>query len=106
MSKKRLTVSLALLLVFFLGSISLAGILKNHNPASAAVPNDVGHSGFNSAETAINPNTAGSLKLLWSISEGSTISTQPIVANSKIYWGSWDGIEHASLDSEPGYSIV
>jgi outer membrane protein assembly factor BamB len=57
---------------------------------------DVGRSGYNSAETIINPSTAGNLKQLWSLSEGSTISTEPVVANGKIYWGSWDGIEHAT----------
>ncbi len=30
------------------------------------------------------------------INEGSTISTQPVVANGIIYWGSWDGMEHAT----------
>src|SRR5215471_13701471 len=103
MSKKRLTLSLALLLVFLLGSVSLAGILKTHKPANAAGPgdwstylHDPARTGFNSTETAINPSSAGQLKQLWSVSEGSIIPTQPVVANGKIYWGSWDGIEHAT----------
>ena len=78
-------------------------MLKPGNPARAASPGDwttylynPEHSGFNGAETAITPTTAASLKQLWSISEGSIISTQPVVANGLIYWGSWDGIEHAT----------
>src|SRR5215471_6072133 len=112
MSKKRLTLSLALLLVFLLGSVSLAGILKTHKPANAAGPgdwstylHDPARTGFNSTETAINPSSAGQLKQLWSVSEGSIIPTQPVIANSKIYWGSWDGIEHATnLDGSQAWT--
>src|SRR2546426_628861 len=104
MYKKRLTIGLTLLLVVFIfGSTFVVGILKTHKPANAAGPgdwstylHDVARSGFNSAETAINPGSAGSLKQLWSYNEGTIISTQPAVANGKIYWGSWDGIEHAT----------
>jgi outer membrane protein assembly factor BamB len=104
MHKKRLHPGLTLLLVVFIfGSVLIVGFLKPGKPAHAVPPDDwstylynPGHSGFNSAETAINPNTAGSLKQLWTISEGTTIPTQPVVVNGKIYWGSWDGIEHAT----------
>jgi outer membrane protein assembly factor BamB len=42
---------------------------------------------------------------LWSISEGSIISTQSTVANGLIYWGSWDGIEHATkLDGSQAWT--
>ena len=57
---------------------------------------DNGHSGFNSAETIINSSTAPNLKLHWSRSLGKKISSQPVEANGMIYWGSWDGLEHAS----------
>ncbi len=104
MHKKRLYPGLALLLVVCIfGSLLLVGTLKIHQPANAVGTSDwstylhdVARSGFNNTETAINPNSAGSLKQLWSVNEGTTISTQPAVANGKIYWGSWDGIEHAT----------
>jgi polyvinyl alcohol dehydrogenase (cytochrome) len=32
----------------------------------------------------------------WSYKAGSFISTQPVEANGLIYWGSWDGYEHAT----------
>ena len=57
---------------------------------------DQNHSGYNAAESIINPATAPSLKPIWTIQEGSTISTQVVEANGLIYWGSWDGNEHAS----------
>ena len=90
-------------MVSIFGSLLVVNILKPANPARAASSgdwttylNNPGHTGYNGFETAINPSTAGSLKQLWSISEGSIISTQPVVANGLIYWGSWDGIEHAT----------
>src|SRR6266581_3898020 len=104
MHKKRLYPVLALLLVVCIfGSLLLVGTLEIHQAANAVGTSDwstylhdVARSGFNNTETAINPNSAGSLKQLWSVNEGTTISTQPAVANGKIYWGTWDGIEHAT----------
>ena len=83
-------------MVSLLISSLLIGVLEAQKPARAAASSDdwttylydLGHSSFNSAETAINPSSADSLNLLWSVSEGSIISTQPVVANGKIYWGS------------------
>jgi outer membrane protein assembly factor BamB len=57
---------------------------------------DNGRSGFNGNETLINPTSAGNLTLHWSVAMGSVISTQPVVANGAILWGSWDGMEHAT----------
>ena len=57
---------------------------------------DTGRSGYNSTETAINPTTASNLKLHWQYRSGGNISTQPVVVNGMIYWGSWDGYEHAT----------
>src|SRR5262249_7004562 len=36
------------------------------------------------------------LKLHWQYHSGGNISTQPVVVNGVIYWGSWDGYEHAT----------
>ncbi|MHB8600544.1 MAG: outer membrane protein assembly factor BamB family protein [Ktedonobacteraceae bacterium] len=57
---------------------------------------DGAHDGYNSAETVINPSTAPNLKLKWTHSAGGGISTQPVEANKLVYWGSWDGYEHAT----------
>jgi outer membrane protein assembly factor BamB len=58
-------------------------------------------SGFNSAETIININSAPNLKMHWKYQAGgyisvNYISVQPIEAHGMIYWGSWDGNEHAT----------
>jgi polyvinyl alcohol dehydrogenase (cytochrome) len=53
--------------------------------------------GFNASETTITPATAANLKLKWtSGSAGSTIFSEPIVVNGLVYWGSFDGYEHAT----------
>src|SRR5579859_5925127 len=58
-------------------------------------------SGFNPAETVITASSAPHLKLHWSYYVGGSfyvksITTQPVEANGLIYWGSWDGNEHAT----------
>jgi len=63
-------------------------------------------SGFNASETIINPTTAPNLKLKWIHTTGGVISTQPAVANGVIYWGSWDGFEHATnLDNSKLWAL-
>ena len=62
---------------------------------------DNARSNYNGQETVINPTSAPNLKLHWSYQAGGYISTnyitdQPVEANGLIYWGSWDGNEHAT----------
>jgi hypothetical protein len=57
---------------------------------------NVGHSGYNAAETVINPSSASSLQLQWTQTSGGLVTGQPIVANGIVYWGSWDGYERAT----------
>jgi outer membrane protein assembly factor BamB len=57
---------------------------------------DVGRSGYNQSEHRINLTSAPHLKLHWLYHAGGNISTQPVVVNGMIYWGSWDGYEHAT----------
>jgi len=61
--------------------------------------------GFNSAESVITSANAANLKVHWAIQESGSpnaISAQPVVANGRIYWGSWDGLEHATSLSGSG----
>lgn len=58
---------------------------------------DVGHSGYNGTETAINPSSAPGLKRAWTHGPtGGAIVTQPVVSGNLVFWGSWDGYEHAT----------
>jgi hypothetical protein len=58
---------------------------------------NLGSSGFTS-ENLITTANVSSLKLAagWPVQGSGTISTQPVVANNLVYWGSWDGLEHAT----------
>lgn len=58
-----------------------------------------GRSGFNGAETIITPQTAPHLKLHWKHLAAGKVTTQPVEANGLVYWGSWDGLEHATNPS-------
>ncbi|HZC07192.1 MAG TPA: PQQ-binding-like beta-propeller repeat protein [Ktedonobacterales bacterium] len=55
--------------------------------------------GFNKLENIITPSSAASLKPKWTVSAGGSVSTQPVTTNGVVYWGSWDGYEHASNSS-------
>jgi polyvinyl alcohol dehydrogenase (cytochrome) len=72
------------------------------SPASAQVagywPTYLGNtarSGYNSAETAITASSAPSLTTLWTDSNAGAVSSEPVVAGGVVYYGSWDGLEHA-----------
>lgn len=57
---------------------------------------DIGRSGYNRTETIINRTAAHNLKIHWTYQGGGMIFSQPVVANGIIYWGSFDGYEHAT----------
>lgn len=56
----------------------------------------MGNNGFNGDETLINATTAAQLHQYWMYHALGSISAQPLVVNGIIYWGSWDGLEHAT----------
>src|SRR6516225_1326969 len=58
---------------------------------------DLGSSGF-TTENLITAANASKLTSAagWPMLGGGKISTQPVVANNLVYWGTWDGIEHAT----------
>ncbi len=59
--------------------------------------NGIARQGFAAQESAINATTAPNLTLTWSAtSPGNLIFSQPIVDNGLVYWGSFDGYEHAT----------
>lgn len=57
---------------------------------------NVGRSSYNTSETIINKVSAPNLKVHWSVQAGGAVFSQPVVANGVIYWGSFDGVEHAT----------
>lgn len=59
-----------------------------------------GRTGFNGSETIINRSTASHLKIHWTHTTSALITDEPVEANGMVYWGSWDGVEHASRLSD------
>ena len=57
---------------------------------------DNARSGFNGAETLINPTTAPHLELKWTHTAGAYVASQVVEADGLLYWGSWDGFEYAT----------
>jgi outer membrane protein assembly factor BamB len=60
---------------------------------------DNARSGFQPSDPAINGSTVGTLAPKWIFRANDTVSSQAIAANGLIYWGSWDGLEHATNPS-------
>lgn len=59
------------------------------------------NSSYNEDEVTINPKTAPRLIHYWTYHAQGGITAQPVVVNYMIFWGSWDGLEHATaLDGE------
>lgn len=55
---------------------------------------------YNGAETIITQKTVSHLKLHWTHSTAAQMSAEPVEVNGIMYWGSWDGLEHASRLSD------
>jgi polyvinyl alcohol dehydrogenase (cytochrome) len=53
--------------------------------------------GYNGSETTLTAANFGTLPTTpkWTVHTGGPVSTQAVVANNLVYWGSWDGWMHA-----------
>ena len=51
--------------------------------------------GFNAVESSLTPGNVAHLQLQWSQFAADGVTVQPVVADHIVYWGSWDGSEHA-----------
>jgi polyvinyl alcohol dehydrogenase (cytochrome) len=56
---------------------------------------DLAGSHYNPQEKRITPATVSRLKPKWIFEAGGDVSSQPIVVNGVVYFGSWDGKEYA-----------
>lgn len=70
----------------------------------AAFGRDVTGSHHNPDETAITPQNVAQLKPKWVFQTEGDVSSQPIVINGVIYFGSWDGHEYA-VDAQTGQKL-
>jgi outer membrane protein assembly factor BamB len=84
------------------GSLSVfavSGAPANSNQASNSWPTylqDPGHSSYAASETTLTKANAAQLQLKWTAHAQNAISAQPIFGNGLMYWGSWDGLMHAT----------
>ncbi len=95
--------------VALLGALSVVGAAWGGVPAAAASGDWTtyaatnGRSGFNAAETVITPTTTSQLHLAWTAAAQNAspnwVTSQAVVSNGLVYWGSWDGYERATNTS-------
>jgi hypothetical protein len=57
---------------------------------------DDGRSGYYPSEKGLTAANVGTLKQHWTDTGGGGSYAQPILANNLIYWGDWNGTEHAT----------
>lgn len=102
--RRRIGARLAWRLATLIGLLGVL-VLATHGGSAQAATNDdwltyglnLAHTGFNAADP-INANNAANLKEHWAHHAGGAINSQPIVdgALGLVFWGSWDGYEHAT----------
>src|SRR5690348_10243729 len=62
----------------------------------------MGNSSYNADEVRITSTTVSALHLMWTKHAQGGVTSQPVVVNNVVYWGSWDGYEHATtVDGRP-----
>lgn len=65
---------------------------------------DISGSGYNPDETKLTPATVSGLKPKWIFEAEADVSSQPVVVDGVVYFGSWDGKEYA-VDARTGKKI-
>jgi outer membrane protein assembly factor BamB len=65
---------------------------------------DVMGSHHNPEESAITPQNVAQLKTKWIFQTEGDVSSQPVIVNGVLYFGSWDGKEYA-IDAKTGKKI-
>ena len=100
---KRYWLSFAGVVVALAMLFAIIVVINSHQQAARATSGDwstllgnLERTGYNSNEQAINPATAPNLQLLWAYPTQGNISSEPVIANGQVYWGSWDGNEYAT----------
>jgi polyvinyl alcohol dehydrogenase (cytochrome) len=82
-------------IVVVLAGVPLTGAQAQTSGDWPTYLNNGARTGYNSAETVVTPATAPHLTQLWADTAGGAVSAEPIQVNGVVYYGSWDGYEHA-----------
>ncbi len=78
--------------------LGACGSSSTGNQPIATYHGTIARTGF-STNTSINQGNAPTLGQKWAVASTATISAQAIVAGSSVYWGDWNGYEHATTTS-------
>jgi hypothetical protein len=98
--RHRLWLSLVVLTFLLLGSAASTAAAGSD---WTAYQHDAAGSGFNGGETALNAGNAHTLHASWvAHGAGGGMSAQALSVGNVVYWGSWDGMFHATRLSAPG----
>ncbi len=98
--RKFISLGTSLFLLLALSGVLFLSTTFLHSAKAAATdewPTYLGsiqHTNYQSTETTLNASNVGKLALKWSHGV-QTISSQPVVSNGTVYWGSWNGLEYA-----------
>ena len=101
--RKRLSlpaIGVAVAVVVAVVTVLVSGVFSSGNHAGpGAWPMFMGNlsrTGFATNETSITRANVHELTQRWEVTGAATISDQATLANGFLYWGSWDGYEHAT----------
>jgi outer membrane protein assembly factor BamB len=89
-------VVVAVATAFALGMFSSDSGASHPNAVWRMYMGDLGRTGFAARETSISTSNVHSLRQRWLVPGKASISDQATSAGGLLYWGSWDGYEHAS----------
>ena len=86
--------------VLFLLPKQATHAVGNTSSDTSTYMGDLGRSGFNRTETILNTTSAPTLAKLWQYPQPGapaigSIDVQPVIVGGILYWGSWNGYEHA-----------
>ena len=107
MRLNRGTQKLSIFFAFFTVLCALLVQAQGNKTKASDWPNfgrDKAGSHYNPDETTITPANVANLKVKWTFEAGDDISSEPIVVNGVVYFGSWDGKEYA-VEAKTGKKI-
>ena len=91
-------IGVAALTLLCMLSLTVSGAHAAHAAASSdwtTYGHDTARSNYNATESTLNAGNVANVKLKWQQFTANGVSVQPIESNGVVYWGSWDGFEHA-----------
>ena len=98
MRRRRLPPSMGCLVLVAVALAACSSPPTAANEPVATYNSNNARTGF-MTDSSINPANVATLKQRWAIPGSATISAQPVIAAGKVYWGDWNGIEHATSTS-------